>query len=328
MSCRLIRAALLAPAVLSAPALANTVHVDPSKASAFHTVQSAIDAVATEGGTVLIAPGTYREKLTVSAANVTLAGTGRRAEDVVLVYGDSAMTAGGTFKSATLTVTGASFTMRNLTVSNDWWLDRAHAPSQAVAVSLTGDAAVVSNVRMLGHQDTLFVNDGQGGKETRAYFENCYIAGHVDFVFGNAKAFFRKCQLHGEAHESVMYTAQSRNAPDEDSAFVFEDCHLTADPEAHDVSLGRPWRDYASVVFLDPVIDTPLAPGAFTEWTPGKTNKLPTTRYALYAPSGAGASGLTLAKEVTWLDAKGAQAWRLETFFGGDTRWIAHAQKR
>lgn len=322
MNYRLICAVLAAPALLGAPALARTVLVDPAKAGAFHTVQSAIDAVAAEGGTIRIAPGTYREKLAVSAASVTLAGTGRRPDDVVLVYGDSAMTAGGTFKSATLTVTGAAFTMRNLTVANDWWLDPAHAPSQAVAVSLTGDAAVVSNVRMLGHQDTLFVNDGQGGKATRAYFENCYIAGHVDFVFGNAKAFFRKCQLHGEAHESVMYTAQSRNAPDEDSAFVFEDCRLTADPAARKVSLGRPWRDYASVVFLAPVLDTPLAPGAFTEWTPGKTNKLPTTRYALYAPSGQGTSGLTLAKEATWLNAGEAQNWRLDRFFGNDLGWI------
>ncbi|MFT4054262.1 MAG: pectinesterase family protein [Novosphingobium sp.] len=328
MNHKLICAALVAPAMLSAPAMARTVHVDPAKAGAFHTVQSAIDSVAAEGGKVLIAPGTYREKLTVSAANVTLAGTGRRPDDVVLVYGDSAMTAGGTFKSATLSVTGAAFTLRNLTVANDWWLDPAHAPSQAVAVSLTGDGAVVSNVRMLGHQDTLFVNDGQGGKETRAYFENCYIAGHVDFVFGNAKAFFRKCQLHGEAHESVMYTAQSRNAPDEDSAFVFEDCRLTADPAARNVSLGRPWRDYASVVFLEPKVETPLAPGAFTEWTPGKTSKLPTTRYAIYAPSGVGTAGLTLAKEAAWLDDKGAADWRLERFFGTGTGWIAHGLKR
>lgn len=328
MTYRLICAALVASVVLASPVLARTVHVDPAKAGAFHTVQSAIDAIAAEGGTILIAPGSYREKLMVAADNVTLAGTGRKPDEVVLVYGDSAMNAGGTFKSATLSVTGAGFTLRNLTISNDWWLDPAHPPSQAVAVSLTGDTAVVSNVRMLGHQDTLFINDGQGGRETRAYFENCYIAGHVDFVFGNAKAFFRKCQLHGEAHESVMYTAQSRNAPDEDSAFVFEDCRLTADKDARNVSLGRPWRDYASVVFLNPTLDTALAPGAFTEWTPGKTNKLPTTRYALYAPRGVGTSGLTLAKEATWLDAEGAKGWRLERFFGGDTGWIARGLKR
>jgi pectin methylesterase-like acyl-CoA thioesterase len=241
---------------------------------------------------------------------------------VVLVYGDSAKTAGGTFKSATLSMTGTHFTMRNLTVSNDWWLNPANDPSQAVAVSLTGDAAVVSNVRLLGHQDTLFVNNGQGGKLTRAYFENCYIAGHVDFIFGNAKAFFRNCQLHGEAHDSVMYTAQSRNAPGEDSAFVFEDCRLTADAGARNISLGRPWRDYASVVFIKPTIDVQLAPGAFTEWTPGKTNRLPTTRYGLYAPRGKGTKGLTLIREGFWLDQQEAQVWRMASFFKGDIAWI------
>lgn len=318
-----VTAALCSPAVL-----ARTVHVDPAKTAAYHTVQAAIDALAAEGGTVLIAPGTYREKLTVTAAGVTLAGNSGDPRAVVLVYGDSATTAGGTFKSSTLTVTGASFTMRNLTVSNDWWLDPAHAPSQAVAVSLTGDRAVISNVRMLGHQDTLYVNDGPGEKPTRAYFENCYIAGHVDFIFGDAKAFFRKCQLHGEAHESVMYTAQSRNGPDEDSAFVFEDCRLTADEDARNISLGRPWRDYASVVFVRPVLDVTLAPGAFTEWTPGKTNKLPTTRYALSAPKGPGAKGLTLIREGAWLDGAGAAPWKLNAFFKGDTGWIVQGLKR
>ncbi|HUD30758.1 MAG TPA: pectinesterase family protein [Novosphingobium sp.] len=326
---RLVHAALLAGAMLCGTgAVARTVHVDASKEHAFHTVQSAIDALAGEGGTVLIAPGSYREKLTVAADDVTLAGEGRQPGDVILVYGDSAMSAGGTFKSATLSVTGARFTLHNLTVANDWWLDPAHPPSQAVALSLTGDAAVVSRVRMLGHQDTLFVNDGPGGRTTRAYFEDCYIAGHVDFIFGNAKAFFRRCHLHGEAHESVMYTAQSRNAPDEDSAFVFEDCRLTADAGARNVSLGRPWRDYASVVFLEPRLEVPLAAGAFTEWTPGKTDKLPTTRYALHAPRGAGTEGLTLIPQATWLDAKGADAWRLDAFFKEDTGWIAHGLKR
>jgi pectin methylesterase-like acyl-CoA thioesterase len=321
---RLIHAVLLAVAALSAPAAyARTVHVHAESAGAFRTVQSAIDALAAEGGTVLIAPGRYREKLAISADNVTLAGTGRKPRDVLLVYGDSAMTAGGTFKSATLSVTGGHFKMRNLTVSNDWWLNPSNAPSQAVALSLTGDAAVVSNVRLLGHQDTLFVNNGQGGKLTRAYFENCYIAGHVDFIFGNAKAFFRNCQLHGEAHESVMYTAQSRNAPGEDSAFVFEDCRLTADANAHNISLGRPWRDYASVVFIRPTIDVQLAPGAFTEWTPGKTNRLPTTGYVLYRPGGKGAQGLTLIREGIWLDQQKARAWRLESFFKGDIAWVA-----
>jgi pectin methylesterase-like acyl-CoA thioesterase len=320
---RLIHGALLAAFSLTGPAAyARTVHVNAASAAAYHTVQSAINALSAEGGTILIAPGRYREKLAITADNVTLAGTGKKPSDIVLVYGDSAQTAGGTFKSATLSVTGAHFTMRNLTVSNDWWLDPSHAPSQAVAVSLTGDAAVVSNVRMLGHQDTLFVNNGQGGRPTRAYFEDCYIAGHVDFIFGNAKAFFRQCQLHGEAHNSVMYTAQSRDALGEDSAFVFEDCRLTADPGAHNVSLGRPWRDYASVVFLEPTIEVPLTQGGFTEWTPGKTSKLATTRYALYAPRGKGSKGLILIREGEVLGKQGAAEWRLYPFFKGDTKWI------
>ena len=65
-------------------------------------------------GDIAIAPGTYREKLTVVSNGVHLHGTGKAASDVVLVYGDAAATAGGTFKSATLTASGDDFRLARL----------------------------------------------------------------------------------------------------------------------------------------------------------------------------------------------------------------------
>ena len=47
------------------------------------------------------------------------------------------------------------------------------------------------NVRILGYQDTLCANAGT------QYYYKCYIAGNVDFIYGNEpRAFFNDCKLY------------------------------------------------------------------------------------------------------------------------------------
>src|SRR5438309_2176723 len=126
----------LAALAIAGSAQARELRVSQTDPGAYHTVQAAIEALPVAGGDIAIAPGTYREKLTVVRNGVHLHGSGKRAGDVVLVYGDAAATAGGTFKSATLTASGDDFRLANLTVQNDYWLDPQHPPSQAVALSV------------------------------------------------------------------------------------------------------------------------------------------------------------------------------------------------
>ncbi|WP_245327013.1 pectinesterase family protein [Bradyrhizobium sacchari] len=54
---------------------------------------------------------------------------------------------------------------------------------------------------MLGAQDTLFAGKGPNGRVSRQYFSNCYIEGLVAFMVGNAKPWFRQCELHGIANQ-------------------------------------------------------------------------------------------------------------------------------
>ncbi|WP_246510326.1 pectinesterase family protein [Bradyrhizobium glycinis] len=77
-------------------------------------------------------------------------------------------------------------------------------------------------------------------------------------MFGNAKAWFRQCELHGTANQAVIYTAQNKATPDEDSGYVFDHCRLSADPAARYIALGRPCRPYATVVFLSAKVDAPV----------------------------------------------------------------------
>jgi pectinesterase len=320
---RLSHRAILAVALLltlgAGPAFAARLRVGGPHAD-YATVQAAVDALPEAGGTIEIAPGVYRQKLAILKPGVRLVGKGGAASDVVLVWSDASVTAGGTIKSASVTVSGDGFFARGLTIQNDFHLKDAR-PSQAVALAITADRAVLRDVRLLGAQDTLYAASRKGGPPSRQYFRDCYVEGHIDFIFGDAKAFFDRCTLHGIAHDGVMFTAQSKNSPDQDSGYVFDRCRITADPAASGLYLGRAWRPYATVVFLRTRIDAPLDPAGWREWTPGKTDTFSTAYYAEYASSGAGANPAAREPRSHALTQAEARRWSRRAFLVGPDGW-------
>lgn len=316
----IVRRALLAGLILiglAGPATAATLRVGPK--AAYRTLTAALEALPATGGVIELEPGEYREKVTVAKPNVRLIGKGERPEDVVIVWSDGAVTAGGTFKSFSVNVTGDGFHARNLTIQNDFHL-KDPRPSQAVALAITADRAVLEKVRLLGAQDTLYAASKKD-KPSRQYFKDCYIEGHVDFIFGDAKAFFDRCRIHGLAHEGVLYTAQSKVRPDQDSAYVFDRCLITADPKATGVFLGRAWRPYATVIFMRSRIEAALDPAGWREWTPGKTDTLSTATFAEYASTGPGASPTTREPRTRQLTKAQAKAWARKAFLAGSDGW-------
>jgi pectinesterase len=305
---------------LSAAETRLKVSADPR--AAFHTIQGAIDALPAQGGRIDIAPGHYREKIAVKKKGVRLVGRGRGPQDVVVVWSDSAKTAGGTFQSYTMNVEADGFMARNLTIQNDYHLTGG-PQAQAVALAVTGDQAVFDRVRLLGAQDTLYAASRKT-KPSRQYFKNCYIEGHVDFIFGDAKAFFDRCELHALAHDGVLITAQSKSRPDQDSAYVFDRCVITADPQAQNIYLGRAWRPYATVVFMRSRMLAPVQPDGWREWTPGKTQTLATAYFAEFASSGPGARPQAREPQSHQLTASQAAGWSKKVFLAGDDRWAPH----
>ena len=272
----------------------------------FHTLQEAIDHAPATGETIRIAPGTYREKLHVSKSNITLVGTGKQPQDVVLSWDDAAISAGGTSKSGTLTVDADGFRAENLTIENTWENEHARTQegSQAVALLMSSDRAVLDRVRLLGAQDTLYANsrtchenlprdgsapasDTPACQASRQYFRDCYIEGHVDFIFGDAKAVFDHCELHPRHNPTVMLTAQSKHFPAEDSGYYFLHCRITGENNGDKVIFGRPWRDYSTVTFYDTYIEKPIAPEGWSDWS----GRLKTSTYREYKSHGPGVDG-------------------------------------
>jgi polygalacturonase len=324
------------PAEKTAPEMAGktppedpTLYVAADGTGDFYSIQRALD-VAKPGAVLSVSPGTYREVLTIDRPNITIRSANPDASKTVVVNDRSAGQNGGTLHSATVNVTGDNFFAESITFENDF--NRTHpqlpAGSQALALLVTGDRAIFHNVRLLGNQDTVYAGskncapDGQNCIAARQYFSDCYIAGNVDFLFGDGKAVFDHCEIHSTPHNGGYITAQAKHYPGEDSGFVISNCKLTADPDVTgDVWLGRPWRPYATVVYLHTWMDDKIAPAGWREWHPGETHSLDTAYYAEFDSSGPGAHPDERDPHTHFLTPEEATQYEPKVFLRGADNW-------
>jgi polygalacturonase len=301
----------------------KTLYVSGSGTGDYYSIQRAIDVAPPEGAVISVTPGTYHEVLTITKPNITIRSSYPDAARTVIVADKSAGTSGGTMNSATVNVRADNFTAENITFANDF--NRTHEQvsvgSQALALLVTGDRAVFRNVRLLGNQDTVYA----GSK--RQYFVDCYIEGNVDFIFGDAKAVFEGCEIHSTPHSGGYITAQGRASAMEDSAFVFQRCKLTAAPGVTNVWLGRPWRPYASVVFLNTDMGAHIAPAGWREWHPGETHYMETVSYAEFQNTGPGAHPSERETHTKKLTPTEAAQYDARRFLAGTDAWDPTARR-
>ena len=253
----------------------------------FRTVQAAINAVPDyrkAGETrILIRKGVYKEKIVIaeSKQNVHLIGE----DGTVLTYDDYASKTNafgenmGTSGSGSIYIYGPDFVAENITFQNS-----AGPVGQAVACHIAGDRIVFRRCRFLGFQDTLYTY----GENTREYYEDCYIEGTVDFIFGKATCVFNRCELHSKRNGG--YLTAPATPQDSKYGYVFYDCKLTADQGVADgsVYLSRPWRPYAQAVFIRCQMGRHIKPEGWNNW--GKTSNEQTAYYAEYKSKGEGAN--------------------------------------
>ncbi|MGA7343103.1 MAG: pectinesterase family protein [Terracidiphilus sp.] len=325
------------PATPTAPEMAgkippedHTLYVAADGTGDFYSIQRALDVAPASGAELLVSPGEYREVLTVDKPNITIRSANPDASKTVVVNDRSAGQNGGTLHSATVNVRGDNFLAENITFENDFNRTHPQLPqgSQALAVLVTGDRAVFHNVRLLGNQDTVYAGskncspDGQNCVAARQYFSDCYVAGNVDFIFGDGKAVFDHCEIHSTPHNGGYITAQSKHYASEDSGFVIDHCKLTADDGVSgDVFLGRPWRPFATVVYLHTEMDAKIAPAGWREWHPGETHSLDTAFYAEFDSTGPGAHHDERDPHTHFLTPEQAKQYEPQVFLRGADNW-------
>lgn len=289
--------------------------------------------------------GIYREKTVIDRPYLHFIG--EDAQNTVISYGDYAnalmpdKSKRGTFRSYTVLLDAHHVTMENLTIEN------TAAPrrqvGQAIALYADGDWLHFKNCRFLGSQDTLFtgplppapnqIGGFTGPKEFdarvngRQFYENCYICGDIDFIFGSAAAYFRNC--HIEAKNSLSpeelqdpdnrppvcaYLTAASTPEGQRFGYVFDQCRITAkDCPPGSVYLGRPWRSWAKTVFLNCSMDESIHPAGFHDWN--KPESHDTVFYGEYNCTGAGAASGRRASFVRALTAAEAASFTLEAVF-------------
>ena len=227
--------------------------------------------------TVLIRPGTYREPLCVrDKAPLRLIGSALDPAAVRIVEGrwnaqpkapdqpahpcvpEIGATTHGTAGSTSVVIASDDVLLAHFTIANDA-LDGVRAGvgyppgagesggAQAVALTTAGDRIQLENMRLLGHQDTLYARRAQPGAAARVYVRHSLIAGDVDFIFGDATLVVHRCTVLSRAGRRTPgnggHVLAPSTAADVTLGFLVIDSRFIAEPGlapgSH--SLGRAW---------------------------------------------------------------------------------------
>ena len=333
-------------------------------AGAYKTVAAALGASGVPAGAsaatpnrVYFAGGTYNTAnvtgvtLVNTRNNIALLSLSGNPDDVFITSTlDAAYNPGsgaiGTTGSSTLQLRGHNVTAVGITFANStptpYIVNVSHQAispqgntmtgqaqttnSQGVALKLQGDQQAFLNCKFLGFQDTLYVNGG------RAYFEDCYVTGDIDFIFADGTAVFKNSIINmGGDHNGGTITAASTDKRTS-NGIVFLDSTITGDsvrgnpildpynaasatgPPANNMWLGRPWGwtqtgGDASTVFINTKMDDSVRAAGWLNWNAaeinaanGKNDGDPgrDSRYAEYNSMDSAGAPLNVASRVAW----------------------------
>ncbi|PKI61217.1 hypothetical protein CRG98_018365 [Punica granatum] len=160
--------------------------------------------------------------------------------------------------------------------------------NKAVALRINADLCAFYRCSMIAYQDTLYVHS------LCQFIVSCYIAGTIDFIFGNAAAVLQACDIHPRRpnpSQRNMITAQGRDDPNQNT------------------------------VVMQTTINDIVNPAGWYPWDGNFA--LDTLYYAEYANTGAGAD---TSNRVNWkgyrvITASEAQQFTFSQFIAGDS-WL------
>lgn len=297
----------------------------------FDSIQKAVDSVSDNNNeTIFIKKGIYKERIEIRKNNITLIG--EDTDETIITEGFYArmiMPDGskrGTFRSYTFLVYANNFSASNITFENSAGF--GDNVGQAIAVYAEGDNITFNHCKILGHQDTLFTGplplkekqpggftgptiDGER-KLVHQLYEDCFICGEIDFIFGSATAYFKNCTLFALNRNEPINSYYTAPSTYEGQAFgyVFDNCTFTGNCPPKSVALSRPWRIHAKVVLLNCEYSDQIIDEGFTDWNKPESHE--TVYYAEYNGHGDGYKPEKRAAYVHQLDEAQAARYTLE----------------
>lgn len=265
--------------------------VAPSGAP-YQDIQQAIDAaIAQHRGSerlyIRIDPGVYTGTVYIpdNAPPITLFGTGKQPQDVRIefaldsqfspatyrktvnaeryppgspAYYQYALCAGktsaliGTNCAAVFWAQSHDFQLYNLTIANSLLDTVDGGTHQGVALRTDGDRIQLQRVRLLGRQDTLYLNVSDRHNEAltdriyRVLMQDSYVEGDVDYVFGRANVVFDRVHFHtvSSRRSPEAYVLAPNTLPDNPYGFLVTNSRFTTDDGykgTFKAKLGRAW---------------------------------------------------------------------------------------
>ncbi|KAK3034656.1 hypothetical protein RJ639_033611 [Escallonia herrerae] len=244
------------------------ISVNQNGSADFKTIQEALNSIplpSVRRVILDIRPGDSSEPPTITG-NDTASVTGRDGMPLK------------TFQSATVAIDANYFNTAPHEVGS--------LGGQAVALRISGTKAAFYNCSFYGAQDTLYDHKGLH------YFNNCFVQGSVDFIFGYGRSLYENCTLNSTAKKVASLTAQKRTNSSMASGFSFKDSRITGSGQVY---LGRAWGDYSRVVFSYTFMDNIVLPRGWSDW--GKQSRDSRVYYGEYMCTGPGAN---LSGRVSW----------------------------
>ncbi|KAL2503388.1 Pectinesterase/pectinesterase inhibitor 3 [Forsythia ovata] len=311
--------------LLQASTVTPDVTVAADGSGNYVTVSAAV-AAAPESSTrryiIRIKAGVYRENVIIPKKKTNLMFVGDGRTTTIITGNKNVVDGSTTFNSATVAVVGDGFLARDVTFQNT----AGPSKHQAVALRVNADLTAFYRCDMLAYQDTLYVHS------LRQFYVSCFVAGTVDFIFGNAAVVLQNCDIHARrpgSGQRNMVTAQGRDDPNQNTGIVIQKCRIGATSDLQAVIgsvesyLGRPWKEYSRTVIMQSDISNVIRPAGWYEWNGNFA--LDTLFYAEYQNTGAGAD---TSNRVTWrgfrvlTSATQAQPFTAGNFIAGGS-WLA-----
>ncbi|KAK0199659.1 pectin lyase fold/virulence factor [Desarmillaria ectypa] len=278
----------------SAPSGAVVVRGSGTKSGEYSKVQAAINALPNDGTTqvIFIYAGTYSEQVYIDRkGKTTIMGqtsdtTSYMSNTVTITHSSSLGTAGTDDLTGTLRVHKDDFALYNVNVKNTF--GQASTNGQALALSAYGSNQGYYGVGFYSYQDTVLAETGN------QFYGSCYIEGAVDYIFGQyARAYFHKNMIASVGAGAI--TASGRTSSSGASLFVINKATITTSSSATTslqgkVYLGRPWGNYARVVYTSCSLGNLINSAGWEQWSSSSPNTDHVT-FAEYGSTGTGASG-------------------------------------
>ncbi|XP_020581696.1 probable pectinesterase/pectinesterase inhibitor 34 [Phalaenopsis equestris] len=243
---------------------------------------------------IYVKAGRYEENIKVARKKINLMFVGEGMGKTVVAGSRSVYDKFTTFHTATFASTGTGFIIKEMTIENSAGPEK----HQAVALRVGADRAVVYHCSIIGYQDSLYVHS------QRQFFRECDIYGTIDFIFGNAAVVLQKCNIWARkpmAKQKNTITAQNRKDPNQNTGISIHNCKIMAASDLSAVRgsvqtfLGRPWKMYSRVVYMQSFMGDLIDPAGWLEWNGNFA--LSTLYYGEYMNEGPGAG---VAKRVKW----------------------------